>query len=406
MHRSASASPAAAAANDSKPPEEVKQPSDRPQQLSPDINSLARVEVQLILQFLSRVEVTRVARCSQRLYTDADQPIVWQHIKVLSVTLERPSESISLSLRRSLAFRHCRVQVTLRSSQPACIEALLSISRLHSLKVNSDLSPTVITRILHHDSTEHLKQLTFLPSQAAPAADVRRTLDGRLQLPRELEELSFPSWMINVGRQGSHPLSSLHTIDIHMSHLRDSLASLARFPRLTHLKLTRDMPQQRLMIEYDPVHQMGRDLSQCKQLTTLHVDHHMLNAHCSAFLGTMSGFFFDNVWKLAPQLQFMHTTSARTQPLWSYSRMCSLRRMPAATSTTPAATVTRLTFHVPSQIQEWLNLYLDETRQLCQRWADRLWLQLKVGSQGTADELSKLMEADCAKHRIVIEVEA
>lgn len=98
------------------------------------MSTLARVEVQAIMHFLNRRDLSRLARCSRRMYADADEKAAWKHVRSRLV-IDRSALRRGLVqgiLAGGLFFRHWS-HVAIRCELGDAADVAAAMSAMHSL---------------------------------------------------------------------------------------------------------------------------------------------------------------------------------------------------------------------------------------------------------------------------------
>ena len=191
-------------ANSAPPVESAMLQPSRPSRVAPKrapIVSLARVEIQSIMHFLTRSEVSLFGRCNHRTYIDTDETAAWKHVPTGVIMNETP---VSVRYARSACFRnaveeiHFEVAFHTKKSQfttPA-LTGIMSAAfvRLQSLVIDTQMVFQFFE--MQHPTFLNLKKLIIYPTLMKSDAQLRQQrLDSPMQWPPmlQLECLHLPS---------------------------------------------------------------------------------------------------------------------------------------------------------------------------------------------------------------------
>jgi hypothetical protein len=235
------------------------------------MDSLARVEVQSIMHFLQRGELSQLARCSRRVYSDADDKAAWRYVDTsISFDSQRPghaTEEVSAGIRmHSLALRHhppTRVACVLEEYDvhlEAAIHAMQPLRTLAELKIDVRRKFGTFTN-------------PFIPASPPPSHLTRADWHGLLtRLPlATMHSLHIGSTVGDESLLQSMAywlptMASLHTLHIGAWPERDwrpITSAICRLPRLTDLHV---------FIESCGCETVIYDLVDCSNLTALSIE--------------------------------------------------------------------------------------------------------------------------------------
>jgi hypothetical protein len=219
------------------------------------VHSLARVEVQSIMHCLRRDELAQLARCSRRMYSDADERSAWKYVdSSLTINQAALARGIGQAIRQNgLVFRHLPpAHITCRSNEANEAVVLECVCAAHPLRNIAQLSIVFHSsrseRVLPLNCQQWLDAFTLLP------------LSSVEQLHLSISKCSQPlldamaSWL---------PMTNLHTLDLDFqwpSRSEPLSAAISQLPHLMTLSVYTGAASRR--------HPILMDLAGCASLTT------------------------------------------------------------------------------------------------------------------------------------------
>lgn len=207
------------------------------------VERIAVVEVQAIMQFLDPRSLLQFARCSRRLYSDADTDIVWQWRPPFELVIDGSTASrIEAGVRRSL-LSHGLFRVVCSSTgfTSGCIDAVLAVPHLRELidellDERGCIADEEWTRILTHEAMRELHVLCVHEKARLPI----RLLPHLTQLD-SLEFSPLTADATTADMEACSSFASLTSLTVHAppSPFLDVLPRMVSCDRLTHLSLVR-----------------------------------------------------------------------------------------------------------------------------------------------------------------------
>jgi len=174
------------------------------------MRSLAKVELQLVLQFLDTQSRFRAARCSRALLAAAAEPFAWQH-GVVRARVGDSSLDALIARIHAAPFRDAPIALHLDSDCALSAGVLASLPRLHRLRLDFLPPAADLLAQLVHPALRDLRALHLPPyPDGVKAAHV--ALIGRLPQLRALSSLYCPG--DDAALEPLRPLESLTALDL------------------------------------------------------------------------------------------------------------------------------------------------------------------------------------------------
>jgi hypothetical protein len=196
------------------------------------IHSLARVEVQSIMHCLQRDELAQLARCSRRMYSDANERSAWKYAdSSLTINQAALAGGIGQAIRQNgLIVRHLPpAKITCGSDEKNEAVVLECVCATHPLRNIAQLSIVVYSsrseRVLPLNCQQWLDAFTLLPLSSIEQLHLRISRCSQPLLD------AMASWL---------PMTNLRTLDLDFqwpSRSEPLSAAISQLPHLTTLSV-------------------------------------------------------------------------------------------------------------------------------------------------------------------------
>jgi hypothetical protein len=353
------------------------------------LQRLAKVELQLVLQFLDPISRLRAVRCNRHLLAAADAEFAWTYGSFQLAVLDNSVDHLA-RLQSSL-LRHSPIALRIGVGGTLSVPAIVSIRRLRELRIDSRFPAADLDALLVHPALQDLRVLR-LPNTASD-----HSIELAAALP-QLHSLSLLCASFSALLEPLLTMGGLTALEVRLWYRLtwEHYAIVGRLPQLRSLRAT-DVSYVALSLAH-----FLRDsplLSQLHHLTVANCDAHCKADEYRVLLARLPqleslrliqakgiGALLAELHR-APSLRLLVVDCAPEHPSQADSnyRHCTHPSRAALQSLLRAAPLLRVQLRVGPQLEEWLRSAAEFVRRSTDlsfygcdpRWPELQWAALQ-----------------------------